>query len=54
MTDLSSLSPSEQTAAKTIFAAFKVLKKAGGELPGREVVKQVVKYPVYGEGCLRL
>lgn len=35
------LVPAKQTAAKTIYAAFKVLKKAGGQLPGKEVVNKV-------------
>ena len=32
---------SRQTAAKTIFSAFKILKSAGGQLPGREVINKV-------------
>jgi restriction system protein len=32
---------SKQTASKTIFAAFKILKAAGGQLPGREVINKV-------------
>ncbi|MBA4139302.1 MAG: hypothetical protein H0X70_02190 [Segetibacter sp.] len=34
-------SPSKQTASKTIFAAFQILKEAGGQLPGREVINRV-------------
>ena len=37
------LSKSKQTAAKTVYAAFKVLKEAGGELPGREVIEKIRK-----------
>ena len=32
---------SKQTASKTIFAAFEILKAAGGHLPGREVINKV-------------
>lgn len=32
---------SKQTASKTIFAAFEILKAAGGQLPGREVINKV-------------
>jgi restriction system protein len=35
------LSPSKQTAAKTVFAAFKILKSAGGQLPGKEVLQKI-------------
>lgn len=34
-------SPSRQTASKSIYAAFEVLKAAGGHLPGREVINKV-------------
>jgi len=34
-------SKSIQTAAKTIYATFKILKEAGGGLPGREVVQRI-------------
>jgi restriction system protein len=37
------LSKSSQLAAKLIYATFEVLKKHGGELLGREVVKEVEK-----------
>lgn len=30
-----------QSAAKTIYATFKILKEAGGELPGREVIQRI-------------
>lgn len=29
------------SAAKTIYATFKILKEAGGELPGREVIQRI-------------
>ncbi len=35
------LSKSRQTAAKVIFEAFKILKEAGGQLPGRDVVDKI-------------
>ncbi|MDO6432123.1 Mrr restriction system protein [Flavitalea sp. BT771] len=34
-------SPSRQTASKSIYAAFEILKAAGGHLPGREVINKV-------------
>ena len=34
-------SASSQSASKTIFAAFQILKAAGGQLPGREVIQKV-------------
>jgi restriction system protein len=37
------ISPTKQVAAKVIYEAFKILKEAGGELPGREVVEQIEK-----------
>lgn len=38
---VSMLSLSKQTAAKTLFAAFEALKESGGELPRKEMIKQV-------------
>ena len=38
---LSDLSPSMQIAAKTVYATFKILKDAGGHLPGREVIDKI-------------
>ncbi len=35
------IAPSRQTANKTIFAAFEILKSAGGQLPGKEVINRV-------------
>jgi restriction system protein len=37
------LSPSRQSATKTVFATFKMLKEAGGQLPGREVIEKLRK-----------
>ena len=39
--EIENLSQSKQTAVKTIFAAMQILKKAGGELPGKEVIARV-------------
>jgi restriction system protein len=38
------LSKSKQLAAKLIYAAFKVLKAHGGELLGKEVIKEIEKH----------
>lgn len=35
------IAPSRQTAIKTIFASFEILKAAGGQLPGKEVMNRV-------------
>ncbi|HNG97047.1 MAG TPA: restriction endonuclease [Candidatus Absconditabacterales bacterium] len=35
------MSPSKQTAAKTLFAAFTILKEAGGELSSKEITERV-------------
>lgn len=35
------LSLSRQTATKTVYATFKILKEAGGQLPGREVIEKL-------------
>jgi len=40
---ISDLSPSMQIAAKTVYAIFKILKDAGGHLPGREVIDKIRK-----------
>src|SRR5690349_20740509 len=34
-------SPSKQTASKTMFAAFDILKAAGGQLPGKDVINKI-------------
>lgn len=35
------LSPSVQTATKTVYATFKILKEAGGHLPGKKVIDKI-------------
>lgn len=35
------LAPSKQSAAKTLFATFKILKEAGGQLPGKQVIDRI-------------
>jgi restriction system protein len=35
------LAPSKQSASKTMYAAFKILKEAGGQLPGRQVIDKI-------------
>ncbi|MFT3979446.1 MAG: Mrr restriction system protein [Ferruginibacter sp.] len=39
--ELEQLAPSRQSAAKTIFATFNILKKAGGQLPGKQVIDTI-------------
>lgn len=39
--EIKQISLSKQTASKTIFAAFEILKSAGGQLPGKEVINKV-------------
>ncbi len=39
--DLEKLAPSKRSAAKTLFAAFKILKEAGGQLPGKQVIEKI-------------
>ncbi len=39
--DLEKLAPSKRSAAKTIYATFKMLKDAGGQLPGKEVIDRI-------------
>ncbi len=51
--DLNTLSPSKSVAAKTVYAAFKVLKSAGGELPGKEVIdrlRETIKFTEWEKG----
>ena len=38
---IENLSPSVRCAAKTIFAAFEILRDAGGELPAKEIMKLI-------------
>ena len=40
-TEIEKLAPASQTAAKTLFEAFKVLKEAGGQLKGSEVINKL-------------
>lgn len=40
-TELESLAPSKQTAVKTIYEAFKILKQSGGQLQGRELIDRI-------------
>src|SRR5271157_2506931 len=42
-TTIETISKTKQLAAKVIYEAFTILKKAGGQLPGREVVHQIEK-----------
>ena len=37
------ISLSKQTASKSIFAAFEILKSAGGQLPGKDVINKLRK-----------
>ena len=39
--ELDKLAPSKRSAAKTIFATFKILKEAGGQLPGKQVIEKI-------------
>ncbi|TRZ75314.1 MAG: Mrr restriction system protein [Bacteroidetes bacterium] len=39
--ELEKLSPSKQSVAKTLFATFKILKSAGGQLSGRNVIEKI-------------
>ena len=40
---IENLSPSMRCAAKTVFAAFKILKESGGELPTKEIFDRIPK-----------
>lgn len=40
---------SRRTAAKTIFASFKILKEAGGQLPVKEVIKKLSESLIFDE-----
>lgn len=35
------LAPSKRSAAKTMYATFKILKEAGGQLPGKQVIDRI-------------
>ncbi|GAB1371037.1 restriction endonuclease [Candidatus Kapaibacterium sp.] len=39
--EIEKLAPSKRAAAKTMFAAFKILKESGGQLPGKQVVDKI-------------
>lgn len=39
--DLESLAPSKRSAAKNLYAALTILKKAGGQLPGKQVIDTI-------------
>jgi len=39
--EISKLSKSKQTAAKTVYETFLILKEAGGQLQGREVINRI-------------
>lgn len=39
--ELEKLAPSKRSAAKTIFAAFNILKESGGQLPGKQVFEKI-------------
>lgn len=39
--ELEKLAPSKQSASKTMFAAFKILSEAGGQLPGKQVIDRI-------------
>jgi restriction system protein len=43
ITTIETSSKTKQLGAKVIYEAFTILKKAGGQLPGREVVNQIEK-----------
>lgn len=40
-TELEKLAPSKRSAAKTMFATFKILKDAGGQLPGKKILEKI-------------
>lgn len=39
--ELENLAPSKQSAAKTMFATFKILKEAGGQLPRKQIIDKI-------------
>jgi len=39
--ELEKLAPSKRSAAKTLYATFKILKEAGGQLPGKQVIDKI-------------
>ncbi len=42
-TPIETIAPTKKLGAKVLYEAFSILKKAGGQLPGREVVNQIEK-----------
>lgn len=38
---LDKLAPSKRSATKTVFATFNILKEAGGQLPGKQVIEKI-------------
>lgn len=47
------LSPSIQVATKTIYAALKILKEAGGHLPGKQVIDKIKEKVTFNEWELK-
>ena len=39
--EIEKLAPSKRSAVKTMYAAFKILKEAGGKLPGKQVFEKI-------------
>ena len=39
--EIEKLAPSKRSGAKTMFAAFKILKEAGGQLPRKQVIEKI-------------
>ena len=39
--ELEKLAPSKRSAAKTMFATFKILKEAGGQLPRKQIIDKI-------------
>jgi restriction system protein len=39
--ELDKLAPSKRSASKTMYATFKILKDAGGQLPGKQVIEKI-------------
>ena len=39
--EIKKLPPSKQSAAKTVFAAFKILKASGGQMSGKDVMQKI-------------
>jgi len=39
--NIENLAPSKRSAAKTLYATFKILKEAGGQLPGKKVIEKI-------------